>query len=473
MINENSPLTFLDYFFHPRSIVVIGVSPGVDENRFGGQYFLRSLVAAAYPGRLYAVGIEDGDYRGIKVYPRITDIPDDIDYAIIAAPARAVPQILRECVEKHVPAAHVFSAGFGELGDETGYMLESELAGIARQGKIRFIGPNCMGIYCPGCGLSFNHKFTTKKGSLAFVSQSGSNAEYAVQMGMRRGVYFSKVVSYGNGVDVAESDLLEYLAADPETKVIVLYIEGVRDGRRFFKVLRQAARRKPVIIYKGGTTETGARTVLSHTSALTGSAVVWKTAINQAGAIMANDIDEFLDLALLFNYTEFPADRNIAVIGIGGGFSVFAADNLASAGLNLPRFSPELRQSLKQLFGSEAGASYKNPVEVFGWNTLQKLPDVIRLVAASKETDNILVHLPVGFVNAVTPGMVESEVDLLTTLPPEIKKHTVIVLFALFTPEDAGINIRLEKKLAEAGLPVFPSVPRAANALSKFIQYNS
>ena len=224
-----------DYIFHPRAIAVIGVTPGADENRFSGQYFLRSLVAAGYNGSLYAVGIEKGEYRGLKVYPRVTAIPAKIDLAIIAVPSRSVPQVLTDCGDKGIRAVHVFSAGFRELGGGKKIKLQQKIVTIARQRGIRFIGPNCMGVYYPSGGLSFNLSFTEKSGALSLISQSGSNAEYAIRMGMRRGIYFNKVISYGNGSDIAENDLLEYLIDDYDTKVIALYIEGSGNGVIFFK----------------------------------------------------------------------------------------------------------------------------------------------------------------------------------------------------------------------------------------------
>ena len=472
MAEASSPRNVLDSLFHPQSVAVIGVMPGADENRFGGQYYIRSIIDIGYKGRLYAVGIKSGEYRGLHIYPKVTDIPDPIEYAIIAVPARIVPKILADCGDKGIHAVHIFSAGFSELSGETGKKLQEEIIEIARRQGIRFIGPNCMGVYSPAGGLTFNGKFTTQSGTLSFISQSGSNAEYTIRMGMRRGVYFAKVVSYGNGPDIAETDLLEYLAGDTETKAIALYIEGIQDGKRFFKVLRNAAQAKPVMVLKGGSSEIGRNAALSHTGSVTGSAAVWSAAVKQAGAVEVKDLDEFLDLALLFNNMAPPRGRNSAIIGIGGGFGVFVSDTWSAAGLSANCFPPEISDKVRNLFESETGASYRNPVELFGWTALNSLPVVIGILADAEQINNIMIHLPVGFVNAVMPKVLISAADGLASLPAEIKRRLIVALHAAFTPEDAAIMVKLEKILAEAGLPVFPSAPRAANALNKFISYH-
>jgi acyl-CoA synthetase (NDP forming) len=461
----------LDYFFRPQSIAVIGVSPGTDETRFGGQYFLRSLMKAGYAGRLYAVGLGTGTYKGKNIYLDINSVPDEIDYAIVAVPAKFTPDILRDCIWKKVKAVHFFSAGFSELGGEFEANLQRELTDIARKSGIRFIGPNCMGIYHPKMGLTFNPDFPNESGALSVISQSGGNSEYAIRVGMKRGIYFSKVISYGNGADVNETDLLEYLAKDDDTKVIAMYVEGVRDGSRLFKVLQRTSKMKPVIVYKGGITETGKNAALSHTGTIAGSARVWNAVLKQAKAIEVNNMDEIIDIALLFKHTEPPKGRNIAIIGIGGGNSVFVADMCSSAGLITPLFSIRTRETLRQLLVTETGASYRNPVDLYGWSVVNSLRKVIEVIVENEKIENIVIHLPVGFVNAVNPGAIESCAESLISLPAEIKQRTIIVLLAIFSLKDMEIVLNLENKFAKSGLPVFTSAEQAAKALSGFIRY--
>jgi acetate---CoA ligase (ADP-forming) len=458
----------LDYFFYPGSIVIIGVTPGADENRFGGQYYLRSLMAAGYSGKTFAVGMLGGEYRGLKIFRHVTDIHDRIDYAIISVPAKAVPDVLTDCGIKHIPAVHIFSAGFGELGGIENKAREQRLLEIAREYGIRFIGPNCMGVYCPGTGLSFHDKFSTLSGGLSFISQSGSNAEYVVRMGMRRGTGFAKVVSYGNGTDIEAADLLEYLAGDPDTKVISIYVEGVRDGKRFLNALRAASRAKPVLVLKGGVSDSGCKAVLSHTAAVTGSVIVWKTVIKQSGAIAVSDTDEFIDIALLCQNSVPARGNRSAIVGIGGGFGVLISDIWSAAGLDIPQLSQETLNLLGKAFKISSGISFKNPIELFGWESLRALDEIVTILDCSGEVDHIMVHIPVGFVNAVMPKALDYGINGLLGLPANLKQDLVIVLHSAFTQEDAAQIIDLEAKLAGSGLSVFPSPQRAATALSKF-----
>ena len=212
--------------------------------------------------------------------------------------------------------------------------------------------------------------------------------------------------------------------------------------------------------------------MLSHTGVLAGSATVWHTAIRQSDAIAVDSMDELLDIAMLFNTTAPSTGRNIAIVGIGGGFGVFASDHLEAAGLTAHRFPKEITDELRQLLGSEIGAGYRNPVELFGWTVLKSLPIIADVLAKCKQIDYILIHLPVGFVNSVMPGIIESAIEGLGNLSSVIKRRIIIILHAVFTIEDAAIVFKLEKLLSDKGLPFFPSIDRAANALYKFIYYN-
>jgi acyl-CoA synthetase (NDP forming) len=208
-----------------------------------------------------------------------------VDYVISTVPAKAAPGLIAECARKGVKAVHFCTAGFSETGEEEGLRLEPQLAALSKKTGIRIIGPNCMGIYCPASRLSFNTDFPKESGPVGLISQSGGNTESLIRRVVPRGVRFSKAISYGNACDLNESDFLEYLAGDPETEIIGLYIEGVKDGERFPQILRKAAEKKPVILLKGGITEGGARAALSHTGSLAGSEVIWRSLCNQLGVI--------------------------------------------------------------------------------------------------------------------------------------------------------------------------------------------
>ena len=233
--------------FYPKSHAVIGAS--ANTRKFGGR-FLATLLGFGYGGKLYAVNPQESEILGLETFARVGDIPEPVDFASIAVPARAVPEAVEECLAKGIKAVQILSAGFTEAGEE-GRRLEEEVARTAARG-IRIIGPNCFGIYCPAGGLTIlpGERLPKESGPVAFISQSGG---YAVRVPRRAsgwGVRFSKVISYGNACDVNECDLVEYLHQDPETKIITGYIEGVKDGSRFFKLLQEVCQTKPVILWK-------------------------------------------------------------------------------------------------------------------------------------------------------------------------------------------------------------------------------
>jgi acyl-CoA synthetase (NDP forming) len=262
----------LQPLFHPTSVALAGIT--VDHPRHWTRTFLDSLREFQFEGPLYLVNPKGGEISGIKVYQRFMDIPQNVDYVISTVPAKAAPGLIEECAQKCVKAIHFCTAGFSEMGEEEGVWLEPQLAELFRRTGIRIKGPNCMGIYCPGSRMSFDTDFPKESGPVGFISQSDGNTSSLIRRVMSRGVRFSKVVSYGNGCDLNESDFLEYLAADSETKIIGLYIEGVMDGGRFLQTLHKAAEEKAVVLLKGGITEGGARAAASHTGSLAGSEAI-------------------------------------------------------------------------------------------------------------------------------------------------------------------------------------------------------
>jgi len=240
----------LQPLFHPTSIALAGVT--VNNPQHWTRTFLDSLLEFQFERPLYLVNPRGGEIRGIKVYQRLADIPQNIDYVISTVPAKSGTGLIEECAHKGVKAVHFCTAGFSETGEEEGVRLEAQLADLSRKTGIRIIGPNCMGIYCPESRISFNIDFPKESGPVGFISQSGGNTAGLIRQVMSRGVRFSKVVSYGNACDLNETDFLEYLATDSETKIIGLYIEGVKDGRRFRQTLQKAAEEKHIILLKGG-----------------------------------------------------------------------------------------------------------------------------------------------------------------------------------------------------------------------------
>lgn len=467
---NNTSSHSLDFLFHPRSLAIAGVSG--DMNRLGGgRGFLESLLDIGFPGKIYPINLEGGEVLGFPVYPGIKAIPEPVDYVISAIPAQFNPQLVRDCADKGVPAIHIFSAGFGEIADVSGKKLEMELVDIARRTGIRIIGPNCMGLYCPRGGLAFFRELPRTSGGIGFISQSGGNSAHAIRETALKGVYFSKAISYGNACDLNESDFLDYLVGDPETEVITGYIEGAKDGKRFASALKVAAARKPVILYKAGVTEDGTRAVASHTGTLAGSNAAWDALLRQTGVIAVHSMEELVDVAVLCKLMAPPRGTKLALMGIGGGAIVQSADECVSAGLKLPPLPDTVKQRLSQIYGSETGASFRNPIDMY-WRKRELIREAIKVVADCDQIDLLMIQVLVGVGGSREKMLLEPYLESIISLGHEINRRSVVVLrlmgpakFWPFVPE-------AQSALADAGFPVYLSARDAANAVVKYARYH-
>jgi acyl-CoA synthetase (NDP forming) len=307
----------LGRLFSPSSVAIVGAST----NPFsGGHQFTRFLIDHGFQGKLYLVNPTSSEIFGIKVYPRLTETPESsVDYVISCIPADGVPSLLEDCGQKNVKLVHLFTARLKETGRDKETKLQGEILEKARKLGIRILGPNCMGIYYPKLGLSFNHELPRESGPVGGFFQSGGGAGEFVRYAALRGVRFSKIISYGNASDIDETELLNYFTSDSETKVIASYIEGVKDGGKFARALALAAKKKPVIILKGGRGRTGAKLALSHTASLAGSINVWQAALKQYGAIMVNNFQELIDQVVAFTFLPPITGRRVIIAGGGVG----------------------------------------------------------------------------------------------------------------------------------------------------------
>ena len=462
----------LDYLFHPRSIAVIGVAH--DKGNMGRQ-FLRPLIQLGYKGNLYPVDLKGGEIAGLKIFRSVLDIPGPIDHVICCIPASSTPQLVEDCVKKKVKTIHFFTSGFSEIGEERGEELEKLLVDTARQGGVRLIGPNCLGIYCPGQGLTFFNTLPKllRNGEVGFLSQSGGNSRELIEIGSTRGIYFSKGISYGNACDLNESDFIEYFTQDKGTKIIGAYIEGVKEGERFLRGLEKVARIKPTIILKGGRTEAGSRAVFSHTGSLAGNEVIWPAISQQTGAMLVNDIDEMMDIMLAFSYLKPPRGRRVSLIGIGGGRSVQSADDCERAGLSVPSFPVEIRQKLRE-FTPEAGTSVRNPVDsspFVVWDT-SLFSRTLEIVDAYDGVDSLIIYLPILFASTDKgERAIRDQVEVVKNLKVKSRKPLMVVLLTGGTLDVLQLSFELQEILIDAGVAVYPSVGRAAHALSRLIKY--
>lgn len=354
-------VTDYERIFNPEKIAIIGVS--AKGTGFGAGLFA-ALSMIGYEGEIFLVNPKGGTLGGKPIYKSIEDIAGGFDLAVIAVTAEAVPEALEACRQKGAAAAEILSAGFKELGTEQGIALENEIKRIAQKG-IRVIGPNCFGIYCPKSGLTVlpGPDLSRETGPVAFCSQSGGMAVDFANTGKSMGMAFSRIVSFGNGADLRETELLRYLEKDPETGVINMYIEGVEDGGEFFSALKSTARKKPVIVIKGGLSRAGSRAVLSHTASMGGSRMIWHSLLKQANAVQVKDMEEMARTSLAFTRLPEGTYRRISVLGGGGALGVSAADAAEEFGIQIPPFETGLRHRIEEIL-PRPGSSAGNPVDV-------------------------------------------------------------------------------------------------------------
>ena len=468
----------LDFLFNPNSIAIAGVSPDVNKPNTA-QLYVTGLRDFGYKGNIYPLHPSGGEIFGLKVYTNVKDIPGNVDLVVSAIPARFTPQLVKDCGEKDVKAMHLFTSGYSEIEDEIGKKLETEILGIARSTGMRLIGPNCMGIYNPSSGVTFAGQFLEQTGfprtpgSLGLMSQSGGNCIFCIREAYSRGLFFSKAISYGNAADLNESDYLEYMTEDPATRVIAAYIEGVKDGDRFLNTLKKAAARKPVIVNKAGNTEIGARACASHTSAIAGSAGVWHDLLKQVGAIQVGNMSELVDVALAFDKMPPPKGRNVAIIGTGGGIAVQAADDITREGLKIPALPNEVRQKLHDVYGTEAGSMFRNPVDMSPFGKVESHANAIKAIAESDQIDIIMMQFPFdlwALLNRNIP--IKPFVATVTELTRIIRKPLVVVLHYAVSLGGRRLQDEVQATFVELGLPVYPSITRAASAIRKYIEYN-
>ena len=469
--------------FYPKSIAVIGAS--ADPTKFGGG-FLGALLNFGYKGALYPVNPEGSEILGLKMYPNVRDIPEPVDLAHIMVPARVVPTVLEDCVQKGVKGAQIFTAGFTETGTEEGKRLEEEITRISKKG-LRIIGPNCFGVYCPAGGLTLlpGYDFPKESGNVAFISQSGGHSAEFAQMARSRGIRFSKIVSYGNASDINEADLIEYLAQDPDTEIITAYLEGPRDGRRFFEAVRSISKTKPVIIWKGGLTGAGARAVKSHTGSLGGEEEIWGGLFKQGGVIRAQNLEEIIDTVVALLNLPPDTSRRIGMVGGGGGISVAAADVYDRVGLEVPVLAQE-RQDELRTFLPLAGTSVRNPVDVGGPAMPPEIFNRVLEITAGDDNMGTIVVMQAayyilgaagkGAIQEMSPEVVQQLIELPLGVRNKFSKPVVIVL--PLGPTDADLaNIEGERRkvrdyYTSVGIPSYPTLERAARAISNVVKYH-
>ncbi len=379
---------YLSPLFSPRSVAVIGAS---DRPESVGGVMFRNMLESSYQGRLYAINPRHASIQGQPAYPDIEAIAEPVDLAVVATRAHTVPDIVEACGRRGVKAAVILSAGFGETG-EAGRALERHVLEIARRHGIRLVGPNCLGVMRPAIGLDATFsKGGAKPGNLALVSQSGALCTAILDWARPNDVGFSSIISLGATADVDFGEILDYLVSDPQTESILLYVEGIREARRFMSALRAAARTKPVILVKVGRNEAGSKAALSHTGALVGADDVFDAAIRRAGAVRVSSVVQLFAAAKALSTRFRPTGNHLAIVTNGGGPAVMASDRAADLGVALAELSQDTLRKLDEALPSTW--SHANPVDIIGDANAERYRQAITGCMQDANVDGVLAIL--------------------------------------------------------------------------------
>lgn len=462
----------LDRAFNPRAVAVIG------DKRAMNYMWLRSQ--STFQRKVYSVQIDERELPGIAAlgvpnYPSLADIPEDIDYVMTAVPRQIAPRIVADCAAKKVSGVMFFTSGFSEIGDDEGKRLEQMMADTARAANMALIGPNCMGLYHPRIGLrNYAELPAGEAGTVGFIAQSGTHSITFSLAAPHHGVKISKAVSFGNATVLDASDYLDYLAADPETQIIGMYLEGVREGRRFFSLLREVTAKKPVVIWKGGMSEAGKRAIASHTGSLAVPAAVWTAMVRQAGGISAETFDELLDAIKLLQFVKPTTKTGVGLIAMTGGPSVVITDAFAHAGLTVPLLSEASYQELSSFF-TVIGGSFRNPLDsghtIGMGQTSDNLERLLSILDRDPNIDAVVMDTGAGLVVGqwqAHPKTLAGLLDTLTNFASRSAKPFFVVLqpFAL---EAALLQVR--EQFHARGIATFATHQRAARALRLATDY--
>jgi len=385
----------LHTFFHPRGVAVLGASSNPTKLSYG---VLHNLVTHGYRGPIYPVNPKGEEMMGLRVYPSVEALPDPVDLAVLVLAAERTAEALEACGRRGIRAAVLIASGFGELG-ASGKEREAELRAVARRYGMRFIGPNCVGVIDTFAPMDTTFTRTMPdQGAIGFASHSGAVCGGTLDWASTVGVGFSRVISLGNQADVDMADALDSLAADPHTRVVAAYIEGLPDGRRFVEAAARLTAQKPLVVLKAGRTPNGTRAVASHTGALAGAEQAFLAACRRAGAIPAENLEELVDAAIALAYRQPPGGPRVAILTNAGGPAAVGADALYRQGLPLADLSAETQARLRQI--CPPGAMVGNPVDMLGGPRPEQYPAALEALLEAPEVDGVMV---VFVPQAITP----------------------------------------------------------------------
>ncbi len=441
----------------PRSVAIIGASRNPGKV---GNVILNNYLDGGYDGKLYPVNRNADMVSGLKAYKSVLDIHSSIDLAVIAIPAEFVPAAMEECGKAKVKNIVVVSGGFAEVGATE---LQDKMVNIANKYKIPTLGPNCLGVMDPRARSDTmflpTYKLSKPKiGGVSFVSQSGAVGSTVLDMIAKEGFGLSKFISYGNAAHIDEVDIIDYLMHDEETKVIVMYIEGVKHGREFFEIARKATLKKPIVVIKGGQTAAGAQAASSHTASLAGSYESYDAMFRQAGFSIAKDLSELVYLAKIFASEPLPNGKRVAVITNGGGTGVLTTDAISANGLDVAEYSEQTKKELRKCMPSIV--NIRNPLDMAGDADSKRYSDAMSAISKDPNIDMLIV-----ITLFQTPGADSSVAAKLISYKSAMDKPMIVI-------STGSDYTEMHKIMMEStGLPVYDSPNAAARSLAELLKY--
>ena len=462
----------LDAIFSPESVAVIGASttPG----KVGHDIFL-NVLRGGFKGVIFPVNPKARSVVSVKAYPSILDIPDTVDLSFIILPPKLALEAVKQSIEKEVGGIVIVSAGFREVGGE-GAKIEQEIASLCKEAGVRLVGPNCLGVINPLDNVRLNASFSRRmpeSGKISFISQSGALCTAVLDFAADREFGFSKFISIGNKADVDEVDLMEYFYNDPDTEVIMIYLEELRRAREFIETAKKITsgnHPKPILVIKSGRTTAGAKAAASHTGAIAGSDAVYSAIFDQTGIIRAETINELFDYATAFTYksetplgkirTKVPAGNRVAIVTNAGGPGIVATDVTVTTGLSLAKLTDETKEKLRKFLPPTA--NIHNPIDVIGDATSDRYENALRTVVFDPNVDGVLVILtPQSMTDAKATAEAIVKVASTTNKP-------IVSCFMGVVDVSPGVHY-----LQEHGYPVFSFPENAAKALGALYKFNS
>ncbi len=451
----------IDSIFYPKSIAIIGASrqPGSV-----GNSLLANIIDSRFQGVAYPVNPKADAILGIKCFPRVLEIPDQVDLAVVIVPAALVPQVLEECGIKGIKGAIIISAGFKEIGGE-GIELEQRVKEIIRKYEISLVGPNCLGVINSAPESSLNATFGTqmpRKGNIAFISQSGALCVAVLDYAKEANIGFSKFISMGNKAGLTENDLLEYLSQDFQTDVILMYLEDLVNGREFMSIARKITSRpknpKPIIALKAGRTIFGAKAASSHTGSLAGSDKVYDAIFDQCGVIRGDTLEEIFDYVKVFSSQPLPKGKNVAIITNSGGPGILATDSCIHYGMNIAPLSQKTKNTLRSILPPTA--SLNNPIDLIAEAQHEQYEATLKAMLNQNNIHSALVILtPTAFTD------VEKVAKSIIKAAKRIKKPIVSCFLGVYDVSK-GIELLEENQIPDYRFP--ESAARALAEMSRF-----